>query len=204
MRIQARDTAQTAYLDDGDAGEGLSIFFSQALADTARWRLDVSARLDNGAEFLVGSFYVSPPSAVAPFDRLTRLVAIAVVPGAVSWSVLCQAQPGSQSAPDEDATIELFSSKCCTAPNGVTRVSERYKYLSNNGSQNVTLAPGQTVTRIYAVGNTGGGSIIINGGNPIILPAGQTIVLEPKAPIPANAVINFDTVDWTIELLESA
>ncbi len=202
MRLQAKDTAQTAYLDDADAGEGLSIFFSQAAADIVRWRLDVYARLDNGAELAVGTFWVSPPPAVFPFDRLTRLVAIAVCPGAVNWSVTCSAQtPGS----NEDATIELFSSKCCTAPAGVKRVSERYGYLSGvAGGAPVSQAilPGQTITRIVAFGTGAGG---VSMGTLITLAAGNTLVLEPKALTNFGATaISFLNCNWCIEFLESA
>lgn len=210
MRIQAKDTAQVAYLDDPDAGEGLSIFFSQGQADTVRWRLDVSAKLDTGVELQVGTFWVSPPGAAEPKDRLSRLVAIAVCPGAISWSVLCQAQPGSQaSIAAEDAAIDLFSSKCCTAPKGLNRVSERYGYLVGSGAGpiNVTFAWGRIATRIIATGLTGGGSFTVANGGAVTVAAGQSIVLEPKAPIAQdlfNPIFVFTNVSYVVEYLESA
>lgn len=203
MRVQAKDTAQVAYLTDGNSGEGLSIFISQAETDTIRWRLDVSASLDNGSEIAVGTFYLSPPSAALPNDRLTRLVAIAVCPGAVKWSVTCSAiSPES----NETINIELASSKCCTAPCGLSRVSERYDYIAGSGTTAVFLVPGQTVTRINLFGLGGGGAASINGGPNIPVAAGQTVVLEPKAPINANPApaIGITNLGFSIEYLESA
>ncbi len=204
MRIQAKDTAQTAYLDDADAGEGLSIFFSQAASDIVRWRLDVYARLDSGVELAVGTFWVSPPPSAFPFDRLTRLVAIVVCPGAVSWSVTCAAQTPET---NEDATIELFSSKCCTAPAGVKRVSERYSYYSGIAGGAPVAQPilaGQTITRIVANG-TGAGGVSSSFGPLITLAVGQTVTLEPKALTNFGATsISFLNCNWVIEYLESA
>lgn len=204
MRVQAKDTSQVAYLDDGDSGEGLSIFVSQSETDTIRWRLDVSASLDNGSELAVGTFYLSPPSAALPNDRLTRLVAIAVCPGAVKWSVTCTAiSPGS----NETINIELASSKCCTAPCGLSRVSERYDYIAGSGTTAVFLVPGQTVTRINLFGLGGGGTASIQGGPNIPVAAAQSVTLEPKGLLDVSltgSTISITNLGFSIEYLESA
>src|SRR3954469_22333710 len=157
MKLQAKASAQFATIDGGDVGEGLAIFFSQDQGATTRWRLDVSASLDDGSERLVGTIYVSPPSATTPIGALPRQVAAAVCPGAKSWSVLCSPANGPIAATEECASIELASSKCCTAPVGLTRVSERYGYKAavTAGATNYTFLPGQTITRIIA--NNGSG-----------------------------------------------
>ena len=209
MKLQARAGTQYAALDDGTAGEGLAIFFSQRAGDANRWRIDVYAKLDTGAELLVGTFYVSPPAVSNPPGALTRQVAATVCPGAITWSVFATALGESIGSPPntETADIILISSKCCTAPVGVSRVSERYGYHAGAATvgQTLNLLPGQTVTRINAVGTGGGGTVTINGGAAIAVPTNIGMALEPKAAIPFGAaVIAFTNVDWSVEYLESA
>lgn len=209
MKLQAKAGSQFAALDDSDAGEGLAIFFSQSDTDTTRWRLEVSATLDNGAEKLVGFFYVSPPNATTPLGTLTRQVAAAVCPGAKSWSVMCRPSGGPIAAAEQTADIELASSKCCTAPVGVTRVGERYGYMAGvvpNVVTSFAVLPGQTITRIVANNNTGVlGSISINGGGSIPIPTGTSITLEPKGVIPPGpAALTFLNAEWVAEYTESA
>ncbi len=215
MKVQAKAGSQWARLDDSDAGEGLAIFFSQSESDTVRWRFDVYAKVDNGAELLVGWFYVSPPSATDPIGPVTRQVGAAVCPGAITWSVCASPALGSVSATNESNNITLVSSKCCTAPVGVTRVGERYGYLADTspGATQVvsTILPGRTVTAISAFGLAGGGTVQINSGPTITVPSGVGLNLEPKALIQkvdastgASPTISMTNVDWVIEYLESA
>jgi len=215
MKVQAKAGTSFARLDDGNAGEGLAIFFSQSESDEVRWRFDVYAKVDTGAELLVGWFYVSPPSATDPVGPLTRQVGAAVCPGAITWSVAVSPALGSQSANPESNDIALVSSKCCTAPVGVTRVGERYGYLADTApgiTQTIlTILPGRTITSIAAVGLALGGTIQINGGPTITIPAGSGFSLEPKALIQKldgavnpSPTIAFNNVNWTIEYLESA
>ncbi len=207
MKVQAKAGAQFCALDDSTAGEGLAIFFSQGLADETRWKFEVYAHLDTGQDLLVGSFFVSPPSATTPSGPPTRQVGAAVCPGAVTWQVIVSPAAGAQSATQESADVTLISSKCCTAPVGVSRVGERYTYHSANGGiVNITVPPGRTVTGIAALGLSGGGSMSINSGNLIVVPEGISINLEPKAAIPQlpGPVISFSNVDFVVEYLESA
>jgi hypothetical protein len=215
MKVQAKAGATWARLDDSDAGEGLSIFFSQKSTDEVRWRLDVYAKLDTGAELLVGWFYVSPPSATDPIGPVTRQVGAAVCPGAKTWSVCASPALGSQVVVNETADISLNSSKCCTAPVGVTRVGERYGYLADSAAGITQFAnslfPGRTITSIAAVGLVGGGSVQINSGPVITVPAGVGFNLEPGALIQkvdastgSSPVITMTNVVWVIEFLESA
>lgn len=215
MKVQAKAGAVFARLDDSDAGEGLAIFFSQKASDEVRWRFDVYAKLDTGAELLVGWFFVSPPSATDPIGPVTRQVGAAVCPGAKTWSVCVSPALGSQVVPNESADISLQSSKCCTAPVGVTRVGQRYGYLADNASGVTQLVnsifPGRTVTSIAAVGLAGGGSVQINAGPVITVPVGVGFNLEPGAVIQkidastgASPVISMTNVVWAIEFLESA
>ncbi len=207
MKIQAKGGNAYAALDDSDAGEGVAIFFSQAADSEQRWRLDIYARLDTGADSLVGTVYVSPPNASNPQGPLTRQVAAAVCPGAKSWSVAVNAALiTGQTAANEYAAIELTSSRCCTAPVGVSRVSERYGVIASvaNAPQTLNILPGQTVTEITAVGHGGGGTITVLGVS-IAVAAGATVRLNPKALIPAGVnALGFNGVDWSVEYLESA
>ena len=208
MKIQAKAGTQFAALDDSSAGEGLAIFLSQSDKDTVRWHFEVMAKLDTGAELIVGSFDVSPPLATTPIGNLTRQVAAAVCPGAISWSVTVKAAIGSVAAPTETADLTLISSKCCTAPVGVSRVAERYGYIAGSAASAtalVNLFAGQVVTKIIAIGLAGGGTVIVAGGPGIPVPAGAQVVLEPKAPIPfGTAVLSFTNVVYVVEYLESA
>ncbi len=203
MKVQSKAAAQFCALDDCTAGEGLAIFFSQGLTDVTRWKFEVYAHLDTGQDLLCGSFFVSPPNATNPVGAPTRQVGAAVCPGAQSWQVIVSAAAGSQSAEQESADITLTSSKCCTAPVGVSRVGERHGYLAGGISASFNLFPGRTVTRISATG-TPGGSMQFNGGDIINVPAGLTVVLEPKAPMLLGPLLTFTNVTWLVEYLESA
>lgn len=215
MKVQAKAGATWARLEGSNSGEGLSIFFSQSENDEVRWRFDVYAKLDTGAELLVGWFYVSPPSATDPKGPQTRQVGAAVCPGAKTWSVCVSPALGSQVVLNETADISLHSSKCCTAPVGASRVGERYGYLAGTATgitQLVnSLLPGRTVTSIAAVGLTGGGTVQINAGPVITVPEGVGMSLDPRALIQkidastgSSPVITMTNVVWVIEFLESA
>ncbi len=205
MNIDSRDGTQFVSLDDEDSAEGLSIFFSQEGGAVSRFRVRVKARIDQGL-YDVGEFYTSPPLATAPPGRLSRMVAAAVCPGAVGWALEINliTQPNQESIPEEVADIVLASSKCCTAPVGLSRVGERYQYAAGTGTVNYSVLAGQKITGIGAIGLTGGGSIVINGGATILVPEGISANPEPKAPIPPNSVIVFTNVDYAVEYLESA
>lgn len=208
MRINSLAGTQIASLVQDDSGEGLSIFFSQGGDSVVRYRFRVKARIDEGI-FDMGEFFSSPPGATSPIPgRLSRMVAGAVCPGAVAWSVeITPVGVDGEQPASETAEITLASSKCCTAPIGVTRVSERYAYASadNEGiSTNFIVLPGMTVTGIAAFGYTGGGTVVISSGDIVLVPAGISINFEPKGPIQPNTAIELNNVDWVIEYLESA
>lgn len=208
MRINSRGGTQEAALDDADSGEGLAIFFSQGGESVARYRFQVRAVIDEGFAYDVGEFYSSPPTASDPPGRLSRMIAGAVCPGAIGWrvSITPIAETGEE-LPEETANVVLASSKCCTSPLGVSRVSERYAYVADEAlarTDSIVITPGKTVTGIAAIGLTGGGTITINGGDAIIVPEGISANPEPMSPLPPNSVIEFDNVDYILEYLESA
>lgn len=205
MKIQAKAGPQFAAYDDESAGEGLAIFLSQRAQDTVRWRIEVYAIL-NHAELLVGVFYTSPPLATNPNGSPTRMVAGAVCPGAISWKVMVSAAEGWQNAPQETADLTLASSRCCTAPIGVTRVGERYAFATGAGSgSTLTLKPGQTVKSLSAIATTGAASVQIGfTGGTIIIPNGVRVEFGPMPNLAPEALITFANVDWVVEFLESA
>lgn len=208
MKLQAKAGAQFAALDDETAGEGLAIFFSQGLADIDRWKIEVYAKLSTGQELLVGFFFVSPPSATTPKGPPTRQVAAAVCPGAKSWSVVVSPVVGSQAASTETADITLISSKCCTAPVGVTRVNERYIYRAGSaipGPVALTIEAGKTIKSWSAIAaGTGAGSIQLGTGNTIPLPNGDSVSADPNIQLPDTDTLTFTNVDYFVEMLESA
>ena len=204
MRINSKAGTQQASYDGADAGEGLAIFLSQNGNAVSRYRFLVKAMLSEGV-YQVGVFYSSPPAIAgdAVVGPLSRMVAGAICPGATSWTV--DVSCADLTVTPETADIILASSKCFTSPIGVTRVSERYAYHSGTGVQTLTLLPGQTVTGIGAFGLAGGGTIVIDAGNTIIVPDGVGIGLDPKAMVrSATPAISFTNVDWIVEYLESA
>lgn len=205
MKVQSKGNNNFAALDDSTAGEGLAIFFSQSEGDVTRWRIDVYARTNAGRDMLVGFFFVSPPSATSPSGETTRQVAAAVCPGAKTWSAVASPADGTQAATQESADITLISSKCCTAPVGVTRVGERYGYLSGVAIGPVvrTMLAGQTITKIIAH-STGAGQIQLGSGAAITVVTGSDIILEPKAPVSPGTGITLTNVNYVIEYLESA
>lgn len=210
MDIFTRAGTQEVGLDDSDSGEGLAVFFSQDGESTARYRLQIKAVIDQGI-YDIGECYVSPPIvSAAPPGRPSRMVAGAICPGAMGWRVSVTPVGNANQPPpdDEIARIILASSKCCSSPIGVSRVNERYGYVAGSAvsptAVNYTVLPGQKITGIGAIGLTGGGTVVINGGNPIVVPDGISANPEPMGPIPANAVIQFNNVDYVIEFLESA
>lgn len=212
MRINSR-VVEVAHLDDADAGEGLAIFFSQNGDAIARYRFLVKAITDQGT-FDMGECFTSPPLATsANPGRLTRMIAGAVCPGAKGWDVEVSCVPlledGSLITPDDDtADILLISSKCCTAPMGVTRVNERYRMATGSsfgGTQDFTVLAGMRVTGIAAYGLAGGGTVAISGiPGTITVPDSVSVNLEPGAGISPNSLITIGNCDWVVEYLESA
>jgi hypothetical protein len=213
MKVQAKGNPTSLYLDDSDAGEGLAIFLSQDPESLVRWNFEVFAKNDANETLLVGSFITSPPRATLtaagfPAGKPTRQVAAAVCPGAKSWSVIVSPSVGPEVSDNEVCNVTLSSSKCCTAPVGLSRVSERYDYRSgatSAGDVLFSVAPGRTITSIGVIGIAPGGTVQIGTGADVItVPTGLTLSLEPKAAIPAQTAINFTNCLWTIEYLESA
>lgn len=202
MRLNSKDGVKEAAYDGADAGEGLAVFFSQNGNSNSRWRFLVKAITSQGV-YDVGVFYSSPPPATSPPGRLSRMIAGAVCPGALSWIVQASNVKQQEIVPDT-AEIILTSSKCFTAPIGVTRVNERYAYNANSGTQNFTVLAGMKITGVAAVGLAGGGTIVVAGGATITVPDGIGTNLEPLASLPPNSVIAFVNVDWVVEYLESA
>jgi len=201
-RVNSRLVVETDF-DGAEAGEGLAIFFSQGPVDVGRYRFLVRAITSQGT-YDMGEFYTSPPGATAIPGRLTRMVAGAVCPGATSWNVHVSCVPSPETPADETAEVTLTSSKCCTAPIGVTRVAERYAYHAGSGTSTFTVRAGMRVTGIAVVGLTGGGTITIAGGDAITVPVGVGMNLEPGGVIAPNSAIVLTNVDWVIEYLESA
>lgn len=205
MRINSKAGVQRAAFDGASAGEGLSVFFSQNGNSTARYRALVRAMLSEG-EFDVGEFYISPPVVTTGVaGRLSRMVAAAVCPGATSWSVEISAVPAPDTIPEETADIILSSSKCCTAPVGVTRVGERWDYnAGSGGTQSFVAYPGRRVTRVTGYGLGGGGSIQVPTRPLITVPAGVSVELDPQGAMIPNATFTLTNLDWVVEFLESA
>jgi hypothetical protein len=208
MKVQSQTKGAWCALDDESSGEGLAVFVGQSPTDSQRWRLDVYAHLDTGADMLVGTIFVSPPSATVPVGQPTRQVLAAVCPGAKTWSVYASPViPLGEPGFDESINIELISSKCCTAPVGATRVNERYGYIAGDASPaGILIEAGMTVTQIRAHG-VGAGTIEIamGGAAPLVRVAnGADVSLFPKAPLPPGTVITFTFTTWLVEFLESA
>ncbi len=208
MRINSEAGTQLATLDDSDAGEGLAIFFSQGGESVVRYRFVVFARIDGGL-YRVGEFYSSVPLATPIPGALTRMIAGAVCPGAIGWSVEVTAiwtLEGDDQEPvivSETADIVLASSKCF-AQIGLTRVAERYNYDSGNGTASFVVLAGMKVTGIAAIGHAGGGNFVIGSGSVVEVPANAGANLSPETSIAPNTVISFTDCDWVVEYLESA
>lgn len=209
MKVQAKAGQNFLSLEGGKAGEGLAIFLSQDADSEVRWHFEVYAKTDADT-LLVGEFETSTPNATTPPGKPTRQVASVVCPGATTWDVIVSPSLGSQNSPNEVANVILASSKCCTAPVGVTRVGERYGYHSEDATSSsafFSVLAGQTITSIGAIGAAGGGTIILGDvGTTIVVPAGISVNLEPKAPIPPSTLgglLAFTNVLFTIEFLES-
>lgn len=211
MKIQSKSGSQFAALDDDTAGEGLAIFLSQDSSDFQRYYIEVYAKT-NSQESLVGYFYTSPPRCTTPGGPQSRQVGAAVCPGAQSWSVLIRG--AIEGNPPETSDITLTSSKCCTAPVGVSRVGERYRYDAGGGlgATSRVILPGQVVTKVIASARAAGpGTFDVGTGEAAIhVEAGHTYVLEPKAPLSvfdlagAFLALHFTDLDWVIEMKESA
>jgi len=205
MRINSKLGVQHAAFDGKDAGEGLAIFFSQEATALSRYRFLVKAETDQG-NLQVGSFYSSPPQATSPNGQLTRMLASAVCPGARSWTV--DVSCADAEITPETADIVLVSSKCCTAPVGVTRVAERYIAHADTaigGTIVITVPPGRTVKSFSALASGGvDGSVVLNGLTTIIVPAGFSSNAEPGAPFIGVKQMTFNDVVFFIEYLESA
>jgi len=208
MKLQAKAGSQFAYLDDGDQGEGLAIFLSQSATDTTRWKLEVYAKLDNGAELLVGTFYTSPPIATLPVGSLTRLVAIAAVPGVAKWSVCARPAGGPVAAAQESADLTLTSSHAWPGPSGVVRAGERYAYTTDHGGgggSSFTVLPGQRVISWTCQSDGGLAALQISGGLTAVIPIGAKLEGSPDgAAMPPGTVFAYTNAYFFCELAESA
>jgi len=210
MRINSGTQVQHATFDGDRAGEGLAIFFSQGPLDVARYRFQVKAITDQGA-LQVGVFYSSPPSATTPTGPLTRAIAMAVCPGANSWAVdvLRVDAPVEGVLTQETSDLILTSTKCCTAPVGVTRVGERYIYGAGDslgGADTVTVPFGRRIKSWTAVasGGTDGAVQMPSGTGAIIaVPAGFSANAEPGVFNTIETIV-FTNVEYFIEYLEGA
>ena len=100
----------------GELGDVLSIFFSQAANSTDTWKLQVACGTDQGLN-IVGQIITRPPAVAG--EPPSRMVAVAMVPGAKRWRVSCSTE--RQGA---EAWIQLQSSRQGGAgiPPGVTAV----------------------------------------------------------------------------------
>ena len=207
MRINSKLGTQHATYDGQDAGEGLAIFFSQGPEDVSRFRFQVKAITSEGT-LQVGQFFSSPPNATSPTGPLTRMLAAAVCPGAKSWAVDITCEDSSVTP--ETAEVRLVSSKCCTAPVGVTRVGERYLYVAGNvlgGTTTFQIPIGRKLTSWGVVASgVGNGSVQLsaNTADIITVPNGFTAGAEPKAQFDGRESITFTNVTYFAEFLEGA
>lgn len=206
-RLSSNVRVQSVGYDSSEAGEGLAIFFSQNGNDVGRWRFLVKARLDEGL-IQVGEFYSSPPNSASPSTNLSRMIGGAICPGARSWTVDVSCISGAdENLPPTEETPEIIlaSSKCCSAPIGVSRVNERYAYAAGSGAiSTFSVRAGMKITGIAAIGTGGGGAIQIGSGASVIVPANISANLSPESVIAPNTNIILSNVDWVIEYLESA
>lgn len=206
FRVRATAGTQHATFDGKEAGEGLAIFLSQKPTAVSRYRFSVKAITDQGT-LQVGEIYSSPPTATNPPGPPSRMIAGAVCPGATSWAVDVTCADASPA--DEGATVVLTSSKCCTSPIGVSRVQERYLYVSNSvtgGSQTFPIPPGRRLKSWSAVASgVGDGAVTLsnNTGTPITVSAGYSVSGEPGNFIGLES-ITFANVVFFIEYEESA
>lgn len=206
MRINSKSGTQYATFDGSAAGEGLAIFLSQNGDSAVRYRFLVKAMIGEGV-YDIGEFYSSPPLSTAIPGRLSRMIAGAVCPGTTSWGVQISAVPDvNNNIPAETAEIILASSRCCTSPIGVSRVSERYQYAagSTGATDNFLVLAGMKITGISAIGLIGGGTVVIGSDNTITVAEGVGINLAPEASISPNTTILLSDVSWVIEYVESA
>lgn len=209
MKLQAKAGSQFAYLDDDNSGEGVAIFFSQSATDVVRWKLEVYAKLDRGGELLVGTIYTSPPSATNPVGPLTRLVAIASVPGVERWAVCARAAEGPVEAEAETADLNLASSKSWPGIGGVKRTGERHTSFADHGGgggSQFVLAPGQRVIRWTCRSDGALGALTISGGiGTAVIPIDSALEGSPgEADMPPGTVFAYGNAYFFIELAESA
>lgn len=222
MRVNSKGNTQLATFDGTLAGEGLAIFLSQGPTDIGRWRFVVKA-MNSQMTMQVGEVFSSPPNATNPDGGLSRMIAGAVCPGVESWAVEVSCAPMFQVGlnnqpdtisvpPDETADVVLLSSKCCTGPIGLTRVSERYLYQAGsalNGTATLHILPGRTIKSWSAIASgVGDGSAqltAVNDANVVVVPNGTTATGEPGIQIlnPAATLV-FTNVNYIVEYLESA
>lgn len=203
LRIRSKGGTQFGAFD-GDGGEGLAIFLTQKNTDVSRYRFNVIAKTSQGP-LEVGVFFSSPPTCILPTGSPTRMVAGAVCPGAESWDVYVTC--ADQNPADETALVVLTSSKCCTSPIGVTRVSERYAYFAGKtpALSTFNVLPGMRILSWSAVASQGvDGSVDLGASPVIIVPSGFSVSGTPGQGLFDTEAFSFTNCEWFIEYLESA
>lgn len=206
-------------LDDSDSGPGLSLWISETLDTNARWRFRVECQTDSG-KFRVGTVYSSPPRITNPIGPLTRLFAIATVPGAKAWFVeVAMMNPDEETqwvdggptilAKLQSIDVQLASSDYGPGIPGLKRVGERYTYMAGaigGGPTPVGVLYGQTVTSWSAIANNGvPGTVAIGGNSNITIPIADAVEGTPtKESLNGPFNFNFSNVAYYIEYLEGA
>lgn len=157
-----------AVAEDKDGLGGLAVRFFQPSQSTAKWKVDLRAETDEG-NYALGIFVVSPPG---PTGRLSRVVAIAQLPGAKRWKALVTLVPGTEYDAGE---ISLSVGLPNGAAPGLIRVSERFVYDATAASAAIPIAEGETVLGWTAFAGPLGGILQIGTGSPIPIPANSSL-----------------------------
>lgn len=196
MSVKLTKAGAQASVLDRDGRGGLSIALSQPKGSTAKWQFSVRAQTDEGL-FQVGSFITSPPPLGV---QLSRVVAVASLPGAIEWTCFVDLVDGDQ----DGAMVSLAVGCCCSNTPGVVRVSERYKHYTGSAAGAVNVEAGETVIAWSAACVAVGCSVTIDSLPAIVIPNGGSIAANPAGTIEGPVTFTFTGAGISAYLVEVA
>lgn len=183
--------------------------FANGLPNTAVWKIRLEAKTTTSRKSL-GVIHTLPPMQVGGDSN--RIIAIATVPGAISWGVQGELVQGTGDPVASEAILDMASSPCCGTL-GIIPVfaalmpwSGQHLFSSTLGPNPVILSAAQRLNSLTAVAGLLGGTItIISPAETIVIPllANGSFAADFEGDIVGPATVTFSAgiSVWTLETI---
>ena len=181
----------------------VALTLSEPVAQNNSWRLRLSAELADGTRGRVGQLITRTIAQAA--GAPSRVIGVASCPGAVAWHVETSMLASNVTQPHAELGAAVTPNAAVRAEvlaNSVNATTESYRIAAGVGVPNPgttrTFAAGSRVTAISALRlgtQLTTGYIVISGSDPVPLPPGTAVGLEPQGGIMGPVSVTFIDVD---------